>query len=96
MIVVRETNMPNNCEECKFCINQETNDYGSFGECLLQKSRVNCLNSSRDTDCSLVEIVTCKDCKYNIANIIMKILVTLMGLGYVMIIFVQTEKGKSK
>lgn len=29
MIAVREINMPNNCEECKFCINQKTNDYGS-------------------------------------------------------------------
>lgn len=64
MIAVREMNIPKNCEECKFCINQKTNDYGSFGECLLQTSRVNCLNSSRDTDCPLVEIVTCKDYAY--------------------------------
>lgn len=65
MLAVKEINIPKNCEECKFCINQKTNDYGSFGECLLQKSEVNCLRSSRDTDCPLVEIVTCKDCKYN-------------------------------
>lgn len=57
--------MPKNCEECKFCINQKTNDYGSFGECLFQKSRVNCLRSSRDDDCPLIEVVTCKDCKHN-------------------------------
>ena len=65
MIAIKEMNIPKRCEECKFCLRQGTNDYGSFGECLLQKSRVNCLNSSRDTDCPLVEIVTCKDCKHN-------------------------------
>lgn len=30
MIAVREINILKNCEECKFCINQKTNDYGSF------------------------------------------------------------------
>lgn len=64
MIAIKGIN-PKRCKECKFCLRQETNDYGSFGECLLQKNkRVNCLALSRDDDCPLVEIVTCKDCKY--------------------------------
>ena len=44
MIAIKEMNMPERCEECKFCLRQKTNDYGSFGKCLLQKDkRVNCL-----------------------------------------------------
>lgn len=58
-------NIPKRCEECKFCLRQETNDYGSFGECLLRKDKkVNCLAWSIDDNCPLVEVVTCKDCKY--------------------------------
>lgn len=65
MVVIKGLKMPNRCEECKFCLRQGANDYGSFGECLLQKNkRVNCLALSRDDDCPLIEIVTCKDCKY--------------------------------
>ena len=65
MIAIKEMSMPKRCEECKFCLRQGTNDYGSFGECLLQKNkRVNCLVRSRDDNCPLVEVVTCKDCKY--------------------------------
>ena len=64
MIAIKEMNMPERCEECKFCLRQKTNDYGSFGECLLQKNkRVNCLVRNRDDNCPLVEIGTCKDCK---------------------------------
>ena len=64
MIAIKEMNMPERCEECKFCLRQETNDYGSFGKCLLQKDkRINCLVWSRDDDCPLVEVGTCKDCK---------------------------------
>ena len=57
MVAIKGMKIPNRCEECKFCLRQGTNDYGSFGECLLQKNnRVNCLAWSRD--------VTCKNCKY--------------------------------
>ena len=64
MVAMKEIDIPNRCEECKFCLRQGTNDYGSFGECLLQKNkRVNCLVWNRDDDCLLVEVVTCKDCK---------------------------------
>ena len=66
MIAIKEMDIPKRCEECKFCLRQRTNDYGSFGECLLQKNkRVNRLVWSRDDNCPLVEVGTCKDCKYN-------------------------------
>ena len=69
MVMIKEMNIPNRCKECKFCLRQRTNEYGSFGECLLQKDKkVNCLAWSRDDDCPLVEIVTCKDCKYNMVS----------------------------
>ena len=70
MIAIKEMGIPKKCEECKFCLRQETNDYGPFGECLLQKNkRVNCLVWSRDDNCPLVEVTTCKDCKYNDENV---------------------------
>ena len=39
MITIKEMNIPKRCKECKFCLRQETNDYGSFEECLLQKNK---------------------------------------------------------
>ena len=70
MIAIKEINILKKCKECKFCLRQETNGYGSFGECLLQKNkRVNCLVWNRDDNCPLVEIITCKDCKYNYENV---------------------------
>ncbi len=57
MIAITGMEIPERCAECKFCINQKTNDYGSFGECLLQNNkRVNCLVWSRDDDCPLISI----------------------------------------
>ena len=57
--------IPQRCEECKFCLRQRANGYGSFGKCLLQKNkRVNCLAWNRDDNCPLVEVITCKDCKH--------------------------------
>ena len=65
MIGIKGTEMPKRCAKCKACINKKTNDYGSYGECLLQKNKqVNCLVWRRDEKCPLVEIITCKDCKY--------------------------------
>ena len=32
--------------------------------CYRKTKKVNCLALSRDDDCPLVEVVTCKDCKY--------------------------------
>lgn len=57
MIAIMGMEMPERCAECKFCIEQNTNDYGSFGECLLQNNKmVNCLVWSRDNDCLLTNI----------------------------------------
>lgn len=54
MITINNIEMPKSCADCKFCINEVTNDYGSFGECLLHKyKKVNCLIHSRDDDCPL-------------------------------------------
>lgn len=64
MIAIKNMKVPERCAKCKFCINERTNDYGSFGECsLLKRKKVNCLVWRRDDSCPLVEIVTCKDCK---------------------------------
>lgn len=65
MIAIKNMEMPKRCAECKFCINQKTNDYGSYGQCVAQDCEtVNTLNWSLPPSCPLVEIITCKDCKY--------------------------------
>ena len=65
MIAIKGIKMPERCAKCKFCINERTNDYGSFGECsLLKHKKVNCLVWRRDDSCPLTEIVICKDCKH--------------------------------
>ena len=70
MVAIKGMKIPNRCKECTFCLLYEPNDYGSFGECLLQKNKkVNCLVWNRDDNCPLVEVVTCKDCKYNDENV---------------------------
>ena len=46
---------PKRGAECKFCVNQKTNDYGTYGKCLLQDKRIDCLVWSRDTNCPLAE-----------------------------------------
>ena len=76
MIAIKGMSIPKRCKECKFCLRKRTNEYGSFGECLLQKDKKvnclawsrddkNCLVWSRDDNCPLVEVTTCKDCKHN-------------------------------
>ena len=60
MIAIKEMNIPNRCAKCKFCLRQ-----GTYGKCLLQKNkRVSWLAWNRDDNCPLVEVGTCKDCKY--------------------------------
>ena len=67
MIAIKEMNIPNRCAKCKFCLRQ-----GTYGKCLLQKNkRVSWLAWNRDDNCPLVEVVTCKDCKYNDENVCM-------------------------
>ena len=55
MIAIKGIEMPKKCTECKICVNQKTNDYGSFGKCLLQNKEVDCLVWSRDKNCPLTE-----------------------------------------
>lgn len=62
MIAIKEMKMPNSCAECKFCIKQKINDYGSYGRCMAKSGEaVNILNCGLSTNCPLIEIVTCKD-----------------------------------
>lgn len=55
MIQIKDMEMPKRCAECKACVNQKTNDYGTYGKCLLQDKSVDCLVWSRDTNCPLAE-----------------------------------------
>lgn len=55
MIQIKDMEMPKRCTECKICVNQKTNDYGTYGKCLLQDKSVNCLVWSRDANCPLAE-----------------------------------------
>jgi len=55
MIQIKDMEIPKICAECKFCVNQKTNDYGAYGKCLLQNKYVNCLIWSRDENCPLAE-----------------------------------------
>ena len=55
MIAIKDMDMPKRCAECKICVNQKTNDYGTYGKCLLQNKSVDCLVWSRDANCTLEE-----------------------------------------
>ena len=55
MIQIKDMEMPRRCAECKFCVNQKTNDYGSYGKCLLQDGSVDRLVWSRDSNYPLSE-----------------------------------------
>ena len=55
MIQIKDMEMPKGCAECKICVDQKTNDHGSYGKCLLQDRSVNCLVWSRDMNCPLTE-----------------------------------------
>lgn len=57
MIVIRNREMPKRCAECEFCIHQRTNDYGSYGDCILQNhDKVDCLVWRRDNGCPLMNV----------------------------------------
>jgi hypothetical protein len=57
MVAIKDMEMPERCPSCKFCLRQETNDYGFYGECLLQEGKkVDCLAWSRDDNCPLIII----------------------------------------
>jgi len=57
MIALKGIKMPQNCSECQF----KANDY----VCGLLDCAFSCNHfKERNYNCPLVEIVTCKDCKY--------------------------------
>lgn len=60
MIAIKGMEMPKNCVEC--------NDLGLQGTLGCRLIYSGCANCGRHPDCPLVEIVTCKDCKYNYEN----------------------------
>lgn len=66
MIVVKNMEMPSDCMECMFCNHLKINDYGSYGDCAIlgDRERMNLLLHQKHSDCPLVEIITCKDCKH--------------------------------
>ena len=56
MIVVKDMKMPKSCFQCDFY----SNEYG----CKLKFTEECNPSVEKPDDCPLVEIVTCKDCKY--------------------------------
>jgi hypothetical protein len=66
MIGIKGMEMPNDCMECNFCNHIKSNDYGTYGDCVIlgDNERMNLLLHQKHSDCPLVEIVTCKDCKH--------------------------------
>ena len=70
MIAIKGMEMPSDCMECMFCNHIKNNDYGSYGDCAIlgDNERMNLLLHKKHSNCPLVEIVTCKDCKYNVKS----------------------------
>lgn len=56
MVGIKDMGMPFKCSECKFCINKETNDYGSHGKCVAQNKIVDTLLRKRNEKCPLIEV----------------------------------------
>ena len=59
MIAIKEMKMPNSCSECNLTT-RKTQNY----VCSINLKDIDCTETKRPNDCPLVEIVTCKDCKY--------------------------------
>ena len=59
MIAIKEMKMPNSCSECNLTT-RKTWNYA----CSINLKDIDCTETKRPKDCPLVEIVTCKDCKY--------------------------------
>jgi len=63
MIAIKDVKMPNCCSECGL----KSGSYCYFKKPPYNFNGINILNE-RASDCPLTEIVTCKDCKYNVKN----------------------------
>lgn len=64
MIAIKGMEMPTSCKECML----NNVDSPWFGLCRTTGNNVIEYKDSRHPNCPLVEIVTCKDCKYNYEN----------------------------
>lgn len=64
MITIKGMEIPTSCKECML----NNVDSPWFGLCRTTGNNVIEYKDSRHTDCPLVEIVTCKECKYNNEN----------------------------
>ena len=60
MIAIKGMEMPTSCKECML----NNVDSPWFGLCRTTGNNVIEYKDSRHPDCPLVDIVTCKDCKY--------------------------------
>ena len=60
MIAIKNMGMPTSCKECML----NNVDSPWFGLCRTTGNNVIEYKDSKHLDCPLVEIVTCKDCKY--------------------------------
>ena len=77
MIAVKEMSMPKYCNDCDFVIdsmgyceraNEQIPNYDFYSE-----------TNERPSNCPLVEIGTCKDCKYNVKD---KRTTTMCDIGH--------------
>lgn len=67
MIAIKGMEMPKSCSQCNLCVEDKYADM----TCVLlceewEESDYN--ENHRDENCPLVEVVTCKDCKYNVKD----------------------------
>lgn len=62
MILIKEEKMPECCADCPVfdCEYDSCNVIGKINADIMEE---------RPEDCPLVEVVTCKDCKYNCENV---------------------------
>ena len=59
-LIIKGMDMPQSCRKCKFCV--DLNDY-PFKMCFLTETELP-LDADNLDNCPLIEIVTCKECKY--------------------------------
>ena len=63
MIVIKDMKMPDDCYDCCFAVDEETNDYGSFCKCgiLNDYETINLLEHNKAPNCPLIEQETILD-----------------------------------
>ena len=63
MVAIKGMEIPKGCWNCNFCFNKD-GYYCAISNDLLADEAADIPDENRPTDCPLVEIITCKDCKY--------------------------------